>query len=228
MGRLRATLRRHWLLAGTHLGAALPLGLMAWDWQMGNLSINPLDDLTDRTGVTSVNLLLLSLAVTPVQTITGWRSLAPLRKWLGLWAFAYAVIHLLIFVGLDYGFDWRLILLDGLPTKLYIVAGLAALLILLPLAITSTRGWMRRLGKWWKRLHRLVYLAAILAVVHYIWVAKVFYGAPVIYAIILALLLVARIPWVRTRLARLRTLWSPRSAPRASTRMDKRASKATS
>jgi sulfoxide reductase heme-binding subunit YedZ len=222
MERLRAGLRRHWFVWASQIGAAFPLLLTAWDWQVGNLSINPIDDLTDRTGGTAINLLLLSLAVTPVQTVTGWHSLAPLRKLLGLWAFAYAVIHLLIFVGLDYGFDWRLIWLDGLPTKLYILAGLAALLILTPLAITSTRGWMKRLGKWWKRLHRLVYLAGILAVVHYIWVAKVAYGAPTVYAVILALLLAARIPWVRTRLAQLRTLWArPRPQLRTSDRPSK-------
>lgn len=225
MERLRVGLRRHWLVWATQAGAVLPLLWTAWDWQVGNLSINPIDDLTDRTGVTALNLLLLSLAVTPLQTVTGLRSLTPLRKPLGLWAFAYAVIHLLIFIGLDYGFDWRLIWLDGLPTKLYIVAGLAALLILTPLAITSTRGWMKRLGKWWKHLHRLAYLAGILAVVHYIWVAKVAYGAPTLYAVMLAVLLAARILWVRTRLAHLRTLWS---LPRRGARTAERPSKATS
>lgn len=203
----RVSPNRLWLIA--QIGAALPLLWLGWDWWRGNLSVDPIDDFTNRTGLAALNLLLLSLAVTPVNLLTGWRGVTVLRKSLGLWAFAYATLHLLVFVGLDYGFNLRFILLDGLPSKPYILAGLAALLILLPLAITSTRGWMRRLGRAWKRLHRLVYAAGILAVIHYIWVAKTPYGSPTLYAVILAVLLLVRVPVVRTRLARLRRPKSP-------------------
>src|SRR5690606_11257540 len=110
----------------------------------------------------------------------------------------------LVFVGLDYGFNLRYILQDGLPTKPYIVVGFSALLILLPLALTSTRGAMRRLGRNWKRLHRGVYVAGVLVVIHHIWVAKRAAGEPTIYAVILAVLLAARVPWVRSRLSSLR------------------------
>lgn len=204
MARLRATLRRHWLWMVTNLAAALPLLWLAWDAWQGNLTVNPIDDFTERTGSAAIRLLLASLAVTPVQTITGRRKIGVMRKSLGLWAFAYVALHLLVFVGLDYGFSLRYILQDGLPTKPYIVVGLSAFLILLPLALTSTRGAMKRLGRNWKRLHRWVYAAGILAVVHTIWVAKLAAGEPTLYAVILAVLLAARLPWVRGRLSGLR------------------------
>lgn len=200
----RAFLRRHWLWLAANLAALLPLLWLAWDTWQGNLTINPIDDFTDRTGSGAIRLLLASLAVTPVQTITGWRQVGVIRKSLGLWAFAYAVLHFLVFVGLDYAFSLRFILEDGLPTKPYIVVGFSALLILLPLALTSTRGAMKRLGRNWKRLHRWVYAAGILAVIHYIWVAKLAAGEPTLYAVILAVLLAARLPWVRSRLSTLR------------------------
>lgn len=205
--------RENWLWLVANIGAAMPLLLLLWDNFTDNLSFNPIDDYTERTGNAAIILLLLSLAVTPVQTITGWRKIGTVRKSVGLWAFGYAVLHMLVFVGLDYGFNWEFILLDGLPTKQYIIAGVLALLILLPLALTSTKGMQRRLGKAWKKLHRWVYAAGILAVVHYIWVEKVPFGAPTIYAIILALLLVARIPFVRNWLSRLRPKSTPKTPP---------------
>ncbi len=205
IAQARAFVQRNWLWLLTSAGALLPVLWLAWDWWFDNLSIDPLDDFTNRTGTAAIILLLVSLAVTPINTITGWRQVLTLRKTLGLYAFFYAALHLLVFVGLDYGFSLEYILLDGLPSKPYIVVGLAAFLILLPLALTSTRASMKRLGRNWKRLHRLVYAAGILAVVHYLWVSKVAFGSPVVYAGILALLLIARIPVVRTWLSRLRT-----------------------
>ncbi|HXF64158.1 MAG TPA: protein-methionine-sulfoxide reductase heme-binding subunit MsrQ [Caldilineaceae bacterium] len=202
--RLAMTLRRHWLWIVANVGAAIPLLWLAWDTAMDNLTVNPIDDFTERTGTATIILLLLTLAVTPIQTITGWRQVGTVRKSLGLWTFAYVTLHLLVFVGLDYAFSLRYILMDGLPQKPYIVVGFLAFLILLPLAITSTRGWMKRLGRNWKRLHRLVYVAGILGVIHYLWVAKVVWGEPLQYAVVLTLLLAARIPWVRARLTNLR------------------------
>jgi len=204
MTATRNYIRENWLWLVANIGSALPLLWLLWDQVQDNLSINPIDDYTDRTGDTAILLLLLSLAVTPVQTLTGWRKISTVRKSLGLWAFAYAVLHLLVFVALDYGFSWKYILLDGLPTKPYIVVGLAAILILTPLALTSTKGMQKRLGKSWKKLHRWVYAAGILAVTHFIWVRKVPFGKPTIYAVILALLLVARLPVVRSWLSSLR------------------------
>jgi methionine sulfoxide reductase heme-binding subunit len=204
MASLRAYVRANWLWLLANVGALVPLLWLAWDYFTDNLSINPIDDYTDRTGSAAIILLLLSLAVTPVQTVTGWRKVSTVRKSLGLYAFGYAVLHMLVFVGLDYGFSLRFILLDGLPSKPYILVGLSALLILLPLALTSTKGAIKRLGRNWKRLHRWVYAAGILAVIHFIWVRKVPFGEPTIYAIILAVLLAARIPAVRSQLTQLR------------------------
>jgi sulfoxide reductase heme-binding subunit YedZ len=204
MTAIRTYLRENWLWLAANIGAAIPLLWLIWDHFRDNLSINPIDDYTDRTGGTAILLLLLSLAVTPVQTVTGWRKLSTIRKSLGLWAFGYAVLHMLVFVGLDYGFSLEFILLDGLPSKPYILVGLSALLILLPLALTSTKGMQKRLGKAWKKLHRWVYAAGILAVIHYIWVVKVPFGKPTLYAVILAILLSARIPAVRAWLSTLR------------------------
>jgi len=213
MSAIRNYVRDNWLWLVANIGCAVPLLWLIWDQLQDNLSINPIDDYTDRTGDAAILLLLLSLAVTPLQTITGWRKISTVRKSLGLWAFTYAVLHLLVFVGLDYGFSWKYILLDGLPTKPYIVVGLAALLILTPLALTSTKGMQKRLGKTWKKLHRWVYAAGILAVTHFIWVRKIPFGQPTIYAVILALLLIARLPVVRAWLSSLRPKPAAKSMP---------------
>lgn len=225
---IQGYVRENWLWLVANIGAAMPLLLLIVDSWLDNLSINPIDDYTARTGSAAIVLLLLSLAITPIQTITGWRKISTVRKSLGLWAFGYAVLHLLVFVGLDYGFNLEFILLDGLPTKQYILAGVLALLILLPLALTSTKGMQRRLGKAWKKLHRWVYAAGVLAVIHYIWVEKVPFGKPTIYAIILAVLLAARIPIVRNWLSRLRPKQAPKTPlPASRNRKNKRADVAT-
>jgi methionine sulfoxide reductase heme-binding subunit len=215
MSSIRSYVRENWLWLLANIGSMVPLLWLLWDQLQDNLSINPIDDYTDRTGSTAIILLLLSLAVTPVQTVTGWRKVSTIRKSLGLWAFAYAVLHMLVFVGLDYGFSLEFILLDGLPSKPYILVGLSALLILLPLALTSTKGMQKRLGKNWKKLHRWVYAAGLLAVIHYIWVAKVAFGEPTLYAIILGVLLAARLPTVRKWLSGLRPKRTPQPAAAA-------------
>jgi sulfoxide reductase heme-binding subunit YedZ len=196
----------------THIGSLFPAAWLLWDYVMDNLSINPIQDLTFRTGKPALVLLILSLAVTPVSSILGLRQVIPARKWLGLYAFFYATIHFLIFVGLDYGFDWSL-LYGAIFEKRYALVGFIALLILLPLAITSTQGWMKRLGKRWKSLHRWVYVAGILAVIHYVWLVKSDIREPVAWGIGLGLLLLLRIPKVRKQAVNLRTrLFSQKKA----------------
>jgi sulfoxide reductase heme-binding subunit YedZ len=209
-----AYVRREWLWLATNVAALALLGPLTWKWLTGTISPNPIDDFTAATGSATILTLLATLAVTPINTITGWRAVVGLRRTLGLYAFAYATLHLLVFVGLDYGFSLKYILADGLPKKRYIIVGFAALMILLPLAITSTKGWQKRLGRAWKKLHRWVYVAGLLGVAHYLWVSKVAYGKPVIYTGILALLLAARIPAVRSRLVQARNrLTGRRTAP---------------
>jgi methionine sulfoxide reductase heme-binding subunit len=154
-----------------HLGALFPLAWLVWDYLLGNFSVNPIQDLTLRTGKAALVLLVLSLACTPANILLGWRQAISIRRALGLYAAFYASIHFLIFIGLDYGFDWGLVRLEVVD-KPYIWVGLAALTVLLLLALTSTRSWKVRLGKNWKRLHRLVYLAGILVIVHFAWVKK--------------------------------------------------------
>lgn len=196
--------RKHWLWILVNIGTALPLVLLIVAWLTNNLGFDPIDEVTDRTGSTALIVLGLSLAVTPLVTITGWRRLGTVRKSLGLWAFGYAALHLLTFIGLDYGFALDAILGDALLQKRYVLVGFAAFLILLVLAITSNRRSMRGLGKNWKRLHRWVYLAGVLAVLHFLWLVKIDRTEPLLYAAGLTLLLVLRLNPVRKRIVALR------------------------
>jgi len=189
-------LKAHWLQILTHVGALLPLGILAWDYAQNQLTANPIREITIRTGRSAIVLLLLSLACTPIYSLSGFQPVRRLRRPLGLYAFLYAGLHGLTFVGLDYGFDLVLIGQELLQ-KRFVQVGVLAFLILVPLAITSTRGWVARLGKNWKRLHRLVYLAALLAGVHFMWVVKANTRVPLLYGAALAVLLVARIPAVQ-------------------------------
>lgn len=183
-----------------HIGSWIPLALIVVDYFRDNLTANPIQDVTFRTGKTALVLLVLSLVVTPANTLLGFKPALKVRRALGLYAFMYVALHFLIFIGLDYGFDWGF-LKEDILNKRYALVGFAAFLILLPLAITSTRGWKVRLGKNWRRLHRLAYLAAILAVIHYIWLVKADIREPLDYAAAVLLLLVARLPVVRKGLS---------------------------
>ncbi|MDD9827161.1 MAG: sulfoxide reductase heme-binding subunit YedZ [Deltaproteobacteria bacterium] len=151
----------------------------------------PVEDITHLTGEWALRLLLASLAVTPLRRIFGWRGLAPFRRTLGLLAFGYALLHFATYLALDLGFDFAA-LAEDVGERLYITAGFAAFLLLLPLAITSTRGWQRRLGRRWLKLHRVVYAAGALAVLHFIWLVKADLRDPLLYAALLAVLLGVR------------------------------------
>ena len=186
-----------------HAGSLVPLALLVWAVATGNLSVNPIRDLTFRTGKAALVLLVLSLACTPLNTLFGFRQAVKVRRALGLYAFMYATLHLLIFFVLDYGLNLRLILSDTLE-KRYVYVGLAAFLILLPLAITSTKGWQRRLGKTWKKVHKFVYAAGILVVIHYTWVVKSDVRQPLLWGALVVLLLVARLPIIRRKVTQLR------------------------
>jgi sulfoxide reductase heme-binding subunit YedZ len=189
--------QKHWLAILTHVAALTPLAVMAWEYARGQLSVDPIREITLRTGKAALVLLVLSLTITPVHILFGTRPVLKLRRPLGLYAFLYASLHGLTFVGLDYGFNLGLILREVLQ-KRFVQAGILAFLLLLPLAITSTRRWMRRLGKNWKRLHRLVYLAALAVVVHFVWLAKGDIREPLAYGAVVLLLLVVRLPFVRS------------------------------
>ncbi len=194
----------HWLQVVAHVGALIPLAALVWAFATGGLTINPIQDITFRTGKAALWLLVLSLAVTPVNVVTGYRPVLKIRRALGLYAFGYAALHFLIFVGLDYGFSWAL-LKEAIFEKRYALVGFAALLILLPLALTSTKASMARLGKRWKKLHQTVYVAGILVAIHYIWVVKADIREPLAFSVAIGILLLIRVPGVRKRIVRWRT-----------------------
>jgi sulfoxide reductase heme-binding subunit YedZ len=161
----------------------------------GRLTANPIEDLTLTTGIWAFRLLLVTLVITPLRRITGWNRVIQYRRMIGLFAFSYATLHLLTYLVLDQGLALEFIVRD-IAKRPYITAGMTAYLLMLPLAITSTTGWIRRLGRRWQLLHRLVYVSALAAALHFIWKVKVVVGEPVYYAAILGLLLAFRVLWV--------------------------------
>ncbi len=188
--------RRWWhknlLRLVVHIGAWLPLAWLLGAAGRGQLAIDPVGAVTALTGKAALILLLLSLSCTPVAALTGRRSVGRLRRPLGLYAALYAGLHFGAFVWLDYGLDLAL-LREAVRSQGYVIVGLAAGLILLALALTSTRGWQRRLGRRWKQLHRLVYLAALLATAHFLWLSKDI-REPLRYLAVTVLLLLLRLP----------------------------------
>lgn len=190
--------------AFVHAAALIPMAWLLLDAAAGGLTVNPIQDIEQRTGRAALILLVLSLSCTPLSIVTGWAHPVRWRRPLGLYAFGYAATHFLTFIALDYGLNFRLLWAD-VAGKRYIFVGLAALLILLPLALTSTKGWQRRLGKAWRKLHRLVYVAGGLVVVHYAWAVKSDIREPLIWGGVIGLGLLVRIDAVRRLLIRLRT-----------------------
>jgi sulfoxide reductase heme-binding subunit YedZ len=183
-----------------HLAALAPLAVLLWDGVHRQLTANPIQAITFRTGKTALILLVLALACTPLNAGFGVRQAGRWRRPLGVYAFFYAALHFLIFAVLDYGLD-LVLLREAIFEKRYALVGFAAFLLLLPLAITSTRGWMKRLGKRWKRLHQAVYPAAILVIVHYVWLVKADRREPLAWGAVVLLLLALRLPAVRRRLS---------------------------
>ena len=187
-----------WLKGVVHAAALTPLVVLVWMYWQGQLGPDPIGEAIRRSGRYALILLLLSLVPTALRLVTGYRGALRVRRALGLYAFMYAGLHFLAFAGLDYGFELDL-LLQAMFEGRRIPVGAAALALLIPLAVTSTTGWIKRLGKNWRRLHRLVYLAAGLAVLHYVWTFKETRTAPIVAGAVLLVLLVVRIPPV-TRL----------------------------
>jgi sulfoxide reductase heme-binding subunit YedZ len=186
-----------------HLLALAPLALLIWNGLNHNLTANPIQTITFRTGKLALLLLVLSLACTPLNTAFGVRMALKWRRPLGLYAFMYAGLHFLTFTVLDYGLD-PVLLREAIFEKRYALVGFTAFLLLVPLAITSTRGWMKRLGKRWKRLHQLVYIAGLLVIVHYVWLVKADRREPLLWGAAIAILLAFRLPPVRRAVVKLR------------------------
>jgi sulfoxide reductase heme-binding subunit YedZ len=179
----------------------LPLAvLLARAFSLAGLGLgaNPIEELLHELGRWGLKFLLLTLTVTPLRRWTGWNWLIGFRRMLGLFSFFYIVLHFTVYAVLDQGLDFSAIIEDVLKRP-YITLGMAGLLMLIPLAVTSTRGMMRRLGKRWQKLHRLVYIIAIAGVWHFYWQVKLDTLEPAVYALVLAGLLGARVYFARIR-----------------------------
>ena len=172
-----------------------PLAYLALGALLGRLGANPIETITRSTGTWTLRFMLLALAVTPARWLSGWNDLIRVRRMLGLFAFFYGSLHLVTYVWLDQFFDWAAIAKD-VAKRPFITAGFTAYLLLVPLAVTSTAGMIRRLGgRRWRRLHRLAYASAAIGIVHYWWLVKLDTRPPRNYALLLAVLLLARV-WV--------------------------------
>lgn len=174
------------------LACLIPALLLGWDAFTGGLGVNPIEDITHRTGDWALRFLLVTLAVTPLRWLAGWNGLIRFRRMLGLFAFFYAVLHFSTYLVFDHFFD-LLLIIDDVAERKYVTAGFVGFVLMIPLAVTSTQGWIRRLGRRWAVLHRLVYASAVAGVVHFLWLVKIDIGEPLIYAVILAILLGARL-----------------------------------
>ena len=177
-----------------HAAALTPLailGMQVWEvWQTGNdaLGADPVAEIEHRLGLWALRLLIATLAITPLRQLTGQAVLVRFRRMLGLYAFFYACLHLSAYLVLDLRGYWTLIF-EEIAKRPYITVGFSAWLLLLPLAVTSTKGWIKRLGRNWARLHKLVYAAGVLAVLHFWWLVKSDVREPLLYAAIVAVLL---------------------------------------
>jgi sulfoxide reductase heme-binding subunit YedZ len=176
----------------------IPLAWLLWDSLNHHLGANPVETLNHRTGIWTLRLLLITLTVTPLRRLTGWNNLIRLRRMLGLYTFFYACLHFLTWLVFDHLFDVHEIAKDIIKRP-YITVGFLAFVLLIPLAVTSTKDWVKRLGSRWARLHRLVYVIATGGVLHFLWLVKADVREPVVYASILAVLLAYR-AWRRRSL----------------------------
>jgi len=177
----------------------VPATLIVVDALRGRLGANPIEEVLHRLGWWALMILLIGLAFTPLRRVTGWNRIIRYRRLVGLFAFAYATFHLLGYVVLDQWFAWKYIAED-IAERPFILAGFSAWLLLLPLALTSTTGWIRRLGRRWLFLHRLVYLAAALGTLHFFWRVKADTREPIVFVLLLAALLLLRTPPVSRKL----------------------------
>ena len=187
-----AVLKSAYARPALHLLCLAPLCALLWATFNGGLGANPVEKLTHETGDWALRLLLITLSLTPLRQWTGLTSLIRFRRALGLYTFFYACCHFSIWIIADHSFDFGA-MFEDIVKRPYITLGFSALVLMLPLAITSNQAMIRRLGKKWKSLHQLVYFVILLAVLHFIWLVKADYLEPTIYAIIAIILLVHRV-----------------------------------
>ncbi len=192
---LRSKIFERWFRLFVHVGSLLPLAVLIFDAWRGNLTADPIRGAILRTGKIALVLLVLCLACTPLNSIFGFKPALKVRRALGDYSFLYASLHFAIYVGLDYGFNLSFLSSD--IVRPYALVGLIAGILLVPLAITSFGRWQQRLGKNWKRLHSMIYLIAALVALHFILLVKQGVTEPWLWSILIALLLMMRLPPIR-------------------------------
>ena len=183
-----------WVRAVLFAGALVPAVLLVVGFFTDDLTANPIEYITRETGFWALTLLVATLAVTPIRRLTGWNEIIKVRRMLGLFAFFYATLHLLTWIVLDKFFDFAW-MIEDVAERRFITIGMLTWLLLLPLAVTSTKGMIRRLGRRWQRLHRLVYVAAITGVIHFWWLVKADLIQPQMFTAALGVLLAIRLWW---------------------------------
>jgi sulfoxide reductase heme-binding subunit YedZ len=200
-----------WIKPVIFLACLLPLAHLGWKAYNQALGANPIEVITHATGDWTIRFLLVTLSITPLRKLTGQLALIRFRRMFGLFAFFYGVLHFLTYIWLDKFFNLHEMLAD-VAKRRFITVGFTGFVLLIPLAVTSTKGWIRRLGgRRWNLLHRLIYISAIAGVIHYLWLVKADISKPLQYAAILSLLLGYRlVVWLRpkttpTRVAPFRT-----------------------
>ncbi|MFQ5684407.1 MAG: sulfite oxidase heme-binding subunit YedZ [Candidatus Binatia bacterium] len=181
-----------WLKTTVFIACLTPLGILGLYTYTDNLGANPIEVITRLFGSSTLIFLLITLSVTPLRKLTGWPWLIKLRRMLGLYAFFYACLHFTTYIWLDQFFDLDEIVRDVIKRP-FITVGFLSFVLLIPLALTSTSGMIRRLGKRWQQLHRLIYFSAIGGIVHFLWQVKADIRRPLIYGLILTLLLLYRV-----------------------------------
>jgi sulfoxide reductase heme-binding subunit YedZ len=193
---------RRVLKPAVFVSCLLPFAWLVYNAFLGDLGVNPLETLTNETGIWTLRLIVATIAITPIRWLTKWNPIITFRRMIGLFAFFYATTHFTIYFLFD-----RSLMFDGLWEDIvlrpYITVGFTAFVLMIPLALTSTKGWIRRLGgQRWNALHKVVYATAVLAVIHYLWKVKLDTTNPLIYGAIVGVLLGARVVrWAMKRQA---------------------------
>jgi sulfoxide reductase heme-binding subunit YedZ len=185
----------HWLELLAYLAVFVLLVWLIWDYVSGNLGVNPIEQVEIRSGKYTLNFLVATLACAPLYRVSGYAPVLCVRRILGFCTLGLAALHLMAFVGLDYHFQFGFLWAD-IGSKRFVLIGFSAFVVLLILGVTSTKGWKQRLGRNWKNLQRLIYLAAILAAIHFIWQTKLDFRLPIIYTGVIVVLLLLRLPWI--------------------------------
>lgn len=197
---VRVLLRRNLIV---HIIASLPLLLTAYEYATNTLPIVLDRHLVIRFGAVGLAFLIAAFSITPISILTGKTNLKPIRRPLGVYGFCYIALHLLAYAWLSNGFDWDLILRD-IGERRAMSIGLLAFALLIPLALTSTNGWQKRLGRRWKLLHRLVYFAVPLSLLHYFWLERDIRDWVIAYIVIVAFLFTIRLPFIRRAISGIR------------------------